>query len=1042
MSAEHTDSQKPHQGGLGPTGLFIRRPVLALVLNLLIVIAGLAALNGVEIRELPDVDRAVISVRATYQGASAETMDAQVTSRLEDELALVPGIVSISSSSSFGSSSVTLEFSDGTDLSEAASDVRDLVSRAQRRLPDEVDEIIVSKAGASGDTIMRLSLTGDVPTDELTRLAEDVVAEDLATIPGVAEVSVFGDRRDIIRVSILPTALASRGLTVGDLRDALSDAALDAPSGKLDTATQSMVVRSTATITTAEQVAALYVDATTRIGDVAMVQRTGDNITSMVRQNGAPAIGLGVVRQAQSNTLDISQAVRDRLPELQHRLPETVTLGIYSDDGAYIERSIREVLVTLLVATGIVTAVIFAFLGSLRATLIPIVTIPVSLIGTVAALWLAGFSINTLTLLGLVLATGLVVDDAIVVLENIARHRGEGLGRRAAAVIGSREVVFAVLSTTATLIAVFVPISFLPGQAGVLFAEVGLVLAFAVAVASSTALTLSPMTAARLDAGVSSTSSGTEGGVLTNSWRRLAEIVTRATLSTVEACLRAPWITLAVAAVFAIASFGLYRSLPQEITPPEDRGQFFAMASTPVGASLDYTDEQVRKVEALLQPYRESGEIETVLAIIGSGGGNRAFIIGRLAPWESGRRDQDVITAEINQALAEIPGLTVFARSGNSLGIRGGGQGLQFALTGAEYEPLADDADLLIEAMEAHPAFVSPQLSFDMTQPQLAIDIDRERASGLGIPLGAVTQTIRAMVEEQEAAELFVRDEILKIKLMSGGRPITDQTDLENLFLRTEAGGVVPLSSIVTISEEATAPSLAREERSRAVTLRTNLAPGTSMGDGIEILRELRAEVLSSDSTLIMLGEAAALDQNERTTLMVFGAAALIVLLVLAAQFESIISALIIMLSVPFGLGAALVAIMLTGGSLNIYSQIGLVMLIGIMAKNGILLVEFAHQLRERGQPCADAMPNSVRLRFRPVMMTMLSTVLGGVPLIISTGAGSEARAAIGWIIVGGLGISTVITLVLVPVLYLLLAPLSRPRTHEEAELCRELAAS
>jgi hydrophobe/amphiphile efflux-1 (HAE1) family protein len=1033
-----TDSAPPR--GLGPTAVFVRRPVLALALNLLIVVAGLAALGGVEVRELPDVDRAVISVRTDYEGASAETIDAQVTSQLEDALAQVPGIVSISSTSSYGSSSITLEFSDTTDLGEAASDVRDLVSRARRQLPDEADDPVVRKSGSDGETVVRLSVTGRVGFDELTRLAEEVVAKELATIEGVAEVSVYGDRRDIMRVTVDPSALASRGLNVQDLREALSDAALDAPSGAVDTATQSIVVRSTAAVTTAEQIAEILVDGSARVRDVAFVQRTYDDATSYVRQNGEPAIGLGVVRQAQSNTLAISQSVRSRMPEIQRLLPEGVTLRISSDDGVFIERSIEEVVLSLLIATGIVAGVIYAFLGTLRATVIPIVTIPVSLIGTVAALWLAGFSINTITLLGLVLATGLVVDDAIVVLENMARHRRAGKGRRAAALIGSREVVFAVLTTTATLAAVFVPISFLPGQAGGLFSEFGFVLAFSVAVSSFTALTLCPMLGAKIDIGASAVPPA-PAGFLAQGWRLTSGALTRLCLGAVEACLRAPLVTIATALVFAIWALGLYRSLPQEITPTEDRGFFFAVASAPVGASLDYTDEQIRRAESVLDPYRESGEIETVLSIVGRGESNRAYVIARLSDWESGRRSQQEITFEVNRQLREIPGLSVFARSGNSLGLRSGGRGLRFALTGSDYGELADAADELVDAMERHPAFVNPQVSFDVTRPQLSIDIDRERASGLGVPLQAISETIRTLADSEVATELFLGDEVVEVKMMAGGPAIDDQADLENLFVRTAEGSFVPLSSIVTIREEAAAPSLGREERARAVSVQTNLAEGVDMGRGIKALRALKTEVIGDEARLILLGEAAALEENESGTLAVFAFAALIVLLVLAAQFESVVSALVIMLSVPFGLGAALLAVLTTGGSLNIYSQIGLVMLIGIMAKNGILLVEFANQLREQGQAAGEAIRNAVRLRFRPVMMTMLSTVLGGVPLVLSTGAGAEAREAIGWVIVGGLGISTVFTLLLVPVLYLLLAPVSKPRTHEEARLREELDA-
>ena len=1022
----------------GITALFVRRPVLAIVLNLLIIVAGLAAFAGVEVRELPNVDRPVISVRTTYEGASAETVDAQVTSILEDALAQTPGLASISSSSDFGGSRVTLEFSSAGDVDQAASDVRDIVSRL-RDLPEEADTPIVAKSDADAQPIMRLSLVGNgVDIDTLTRIAEDQIAETLGAVDGVAEIGVYGDRRDVMRVTILPIALSSRGLTVADLRDALADVSLDAPTGTLETATQNLVVRSEAIAQTAEEIADIYIDDNTRVGDVAFVERAPDDEASSVRTNGAPSLGLEVVRQAQSNTLAISQAVRARLDDVRRDLPEGVELFVSSDDGVFIEGSIREVVIAIAAAGAIVVAVIFLFLGSLRAVLIPAVTIPVALIGTLAAVWAAGFSINTLTLLGLVLATGLVVDDAIIVLENIERRRREGLGRRAAAVLGVREVFFAVIATTAVLAAVFVPISFLPGQAGRLFQEFGFTLAFAVMVSSFTALTLVPMMAAKLNIGRPRSGRRSVFGFLLGS---LGTAVARLYGGIVEVCLRLPLIVIAGAVLFGLYAFSVYRDLPQEITPQEDRGYFFTIVSAPTSASLEYTASQVRLVEDILVPYREAGEIDIVLSLVGRGSSNRAFVVARLTDWESGRRPQGEIQGDINRALQDIPGVRVFARSGNSLGIRGGGGGLSFAVAGADYDRLAELGDEVAEALNAAPGFLNASASFDVSQAQLAVAIDRARVSDLGISLDAITTTLRTMIAGTTAAELFIGDDIVEVRLEAGGRPVDDQTDLENLFVRTESGAFVPLSSVVTITERAAAPELEREGRARAVQVQSNL-DGINLGEAVERMREITAPILGDEGRIVLLGEAASLEESNRGVLLVFGAALVIVLLVLAAQFESAVSALVIVLTVPFGLGAAALALAITGTSLNIYSQIGLVMLVGIMAKNGILVVEFADQLRDRGRSVRDAIREAARLRFRPVMMTMTATVVGGVPLLLGTGAGAEARAAIGWVVVGGLTLSALFTLFLVPALYVLLAPLTTPRADEERRLREELAGA
>lgn len=1018
----------------GIAGVFVRRPVLAIVVNLLILVAGLAAFAGVEMRELPNVDRPVISVRTSYTGASAETMDSQVTGVLEDALAQTPGVREISSTSSYGQSRITLTFDPSADVSDAANDVRDLVARAND-LPEEADDPVVSKSDADASPVMRLSLSGPgMALAELTRLAEDRVVDALSAVDGVAEVGLYGDRDEIMRVTLSPVALASRGLTVADLKAALSDAALDAPTGALETDTQSMVVRSQALAQTPEELSEIYVDAATRVGDVAFVQRTPDDERTTVRIDGRESLGIEIIAQAQANTLRISQTVRERVASLAAELPEGVTLRVASDDGVFIARSIREVASHLVIATVIVTLVIFLFLGSLRATVIPAVCIPIALVGTIAAIWLAGFSINTLTLLGLVLSTGLVVDDAIIVLENIERRRREGLGRRAAAVLGTREVFFAVVATTATLAAVFVPISFLPGQAGRLFSEFGFTLAFAVLVSSFTALTLCPMLAAKLDVGRRG-----RRGLFATAAALVGRPVAAGYRGMVEVSLRAPLAVIGAALVFAALSFGLYRSLPQEITPTEDRGYFFASVTAPGSASLDYTAAQVAKVEALFAPYREAGEVDVVQSIIGRGRTSSAFVIARLTDWESGRRDQAEIQREINRRLQSIPGVRVFARSGNSLGIRGGGRGLTFALAGTDYDALARVGDRMAAALNATPGFINAEVDFDINQPQLSVAIDRARASDLGIPLDAVTTTLRTMVGGETASELFLGDEIVEVKLMPGGRPVDDGTDLENLFVKTADGAFVPLSSLVTITEQAAAPSLGREGRARAVSVQANL-DGIDLGEAVERMQAVAARELGGEARVVLTGEAATLRESGEGVALVFAAALVIVLLVLAAQFESLVSALVIVLTVPFGLGGALIAMSASGGSINIYSQIGLVMLVGIMAKNGILVVEFADQLRDRGLALVDAIRTSAHLRFRPVMMTMAATITGGLPLVAGTGAGAEARTAIGWVVVGGLSIATIFTLFLVPALYVVLARLNKPRAHEERLMREELA--
>ncbi|MCW5772316.1 MAG: efflux RND transporter permease subunit [Rhodospirillaceae bacterium] len=1028
----------------GVTALFIRRPILALVMNLLVMIAGLAALRSVEVRELPNVDRPVVSIRTTYTGAAPETVDAQITSIIESAVARVQGVASISSQSSYGQSRVTVEFSTSADLNIAAGDVREAVASITRRLPKEAEAPTVVKADADASPIIRLAVSAQkMSIDALTDLVQDRVVERLAAVSGVADVTTYGDRTPAIRVAVNQVALASRGLTMQDVVNTLAKAQLDTPSGTIENRTQSLIVRTEAPVITAQQVAELYINDVTRIRDIAQVRAGSATPSSITRVNGRLAIGVGIVRQAQSNTLTISQGVQEAVAELKRQLPQGVDIAITSDDAVFIRAAITEVVETLFIATGIVILIIFLFLASIRSTLIPAISIPVSLLGTIAGIWLAGFSINIFTLFALVLSTGMVVDDAIVVLENIERRRHMGLGKRAAAVLGTREIFFAVISTTATLAAVFIPISFLPGTAGGLFAEFGFVLAFAVTISSFVALSLCPVLAARLPERF-----GRKPAVkrppsaFARAWARAGAACTSAYAASLEYCLRFRLLTIAACVGFAAVAFGVFQALPQELTPSEDRGVIFVNARAAQGVNLGYMSEQVGKVETILDAYVKSGEVTNVLSFIGRGNTNQAFIIASLAPWSDRKRSQQQIQAELQRRFAAIPSLRLSLRQPNSLGIRGAGSGLNFAIVGSDYAKMADAADKLIAAMSQNANFTAVQLSYDTTQPQINVRIDREAATKLGIAVDAIATVVRTMVDEYTAAQLFVGDKIVDIILTGGARPINDPGDVENLFIKARDGRFIPLSSVVTLKEIAVAPSLGRESQRRAVPITASLAEGYPLSQAIADMRAQARAVLPQGMGVVLLGEAQTLEQSAQSGFVVFGFAILIVFLVLAAQFENVVSAVIIMLTVPFGLAAAVYAILLTGGSINYYSQIGLVLLVGIVAKNGILVVEFANQLRDEGMPIQQAVREAARIRLRPVMMTMISTVLGGLPLVLAFGAGAEAREALGWIVVGGLGFATIFTLYLIPVFFSLLAHLSRPRAAEAQELESELAAA
>jgi HAE1 family hydrophobic/amphiphilic exporter-1 len=1018
----------------GGTALFVRRPILALVVSTLIVVAGLAGLFGVEVRELPDVDRPVVTISANFPGAAPETVDREVTAAIEGAVSRVGGVAALSSSSRFGRSRVTVEFSDGVNLDLAATDIRDAIGRIRNALPAGVDEPRIGKADANADAVMRLGVTSATRSvQDLTRIVEELVEDRLISAPGVADLQIFGARNSVFRVDIDLMELASRGLSLADVRGALRNVSFDAPAGALSNDSQSILVRTTAALTTPAEFEALEMRSGVRLGDVAQVTLGPRSGESILRANGQTGIGIGIIRQAQSNTLEISQNVTAIVDDLQGILPEDVRIFITSDEAIFVNGAISEVVKTLLLAVAIVVAIIFVFLRDLRATLIPAITMPVALVGTIAAIYIVGFSVNILTLLALVLATGMVVDDAIVVLENIVRRRAEGMGPRAAAVLGTKQVFFAVVTTTATLAAVFVPLSFLPGQTGGLFREFGFTLAMAVLLSSVVALTLCPMLASRLL--TAPPRDDARGPMI---W--LGNRLQAAFAATLRAALAAPLVVVTAALLFAATAALVSTQIRQELTPSEDRAVALLSISAPQGVALDYTNRKMQEVEAMIAPLQASGEVTNLFSIVGTGSDNRGFMVMTLADWALRDRSQQEIVGQINGMLQGVIGVRAFAIQPNSLGIRGAGRGLSFAILGNNYDRLAEGAQRLQRQLEDDGRFGRIQLSYETTQPQLFIEVDRRRAADLGIDIDGLGEALQAVLDGRSVGNVFIDDRSYDIQMLSTANPVNDPADLERIFIRAATGRMIPVSSFVSLEERAIAPELGREAQMRSVNMSASLTPALALGEAMAEVDRIAAEVLDPGQRIAPLAEAATLDQTNTGILITFGFALLVVFLVLSAQFESFVSAIVVMSTVPLGLACAVFALLLTGGSLNVYSQIGLVLLVGIMAKNGILIVEFANQLRDGGASVREAIEEACIIRLRPVMMTMASTVLGAVPLIFSFGAGAEAREALGWVIVGGLGLATLSTLYLTPVAYLMLAGFSKPRASEEARLVRELS--
>ncbi len=1020
----------------------IKRPVFATVLSLLIVVFGLAALLGLPVREYPDIDPPVVSISTDYIGAAAEVVDTQITQVIEGAISGIEGIRSIESSTEQGESRTSIEFSTDRDVDIAANDVRDAVSRIADQLPEEAESPVVSKADSDARPMMWITLRSDVwDAAELSDFADRALADRLSVLDGVADVSIGGERRYAIRVWLDRERLAARDITVAEVEAALEANNVELPAGSVDSSTRNFTVRAEGRLSTVEEFRRLVIrrsgNELLRLGEVADVQMGVESDVSRLRANGQTAIGMGIIRQSKANTVSVSNAVRAELENIRATLPPEVTIAESYDESIFIRASIKEVVTTLAIAVALVILVIFLFLRSWRATLIPAVTIPVAVIGAFIGLGFLGFSINVLTLLAVILAIGLVVDDAIVMLENIQRRIDNGEPALLASYRGAKQVAFAVIATTLTLVAVFVPISFMGGNIGRLFAEFGFTLAAAVVVSSVVALTLAPMLCSKW---LRHSPESAEGHRLWAASERFLEGLSHGYKRLLALALNQPGLLIGVGLVGLVLAAVVFPKLPQELAPTEDRGIIIMPVSAPRGATVEFTDHYVRQAEARLLPYLESGDANRLLSIVGfRNEEDNAFMIMGLSPWEQRDIKQQQITSELRGKLSEVTGIRAVAINPPGLGQRGFNQPVQFVIAGPDYDSVQAWSEELVERAKDNPNLLNLETDFELTRPELRVSIDRERASDLDITVQDVGLTLQTMLASRQVTTYLDRGREYDVIVQAADADRATPEDLGQIFLRPRAGGeLIPLQALVSVEEIGANPDLRRIDRLPAVVVSASLADGYDLGSALTYLNNLAVDNLPPEARVSYQGLSREFEESSAAVYLTFGLAFVIVFLVLAAQFESWIHPLIIMLSVPLAVTGALLALWWAGISLNIYSQIGIIMLLGLMAKNGILIVEFANQLRDRGYEVREAILEGASLRFRPVLMTTISTVFGAVPLVIATGAGAESRAAIGVVILGGLVFATTLTLFIIPVLYNLLARFAKSANAVEKELERQ----
>ena len=997
----------------------IRRPVLACVMSLLLILIGAVSFKQLTLREYPRIDEPLVNVSTRLPGASSEVIESQVTKPLEDSIAGIDGVDIMTSVSRTESSQITVRFKLTKDPDTAAAEVRDRVSRVRGRLPAAVEEPIIAKVEADATPTIWLAYTSDtMSTLELTDLINRVVKPRLQTVPGVADVQMGGDRRYAMRIWLDPDKLAAYRLTVQDVEDAMRRQNLEVPAGRIESRQREFSVTSRTDLNTVQQfndialkTAAGY---TVRLSDVARVEEGPASDRSRVRLNGVPSISTGIIRNATANPLDVADGVRALMPQIQRELPASVKVVQANDLSVFVDRSIKAVYHTVAEAVVLVALVVFLFLRHLRASVIPLVTIPVSLIGSFALIALAGFTINTLTLLALVLAIGLVVDDAIVVLENIFRHIEEGLTPFQAAIKGVREISFAVVAMTLTLAAVFAPLAFTPGRTGRLFSEFALTLAGAVLVSGFVALTLTPMMCSQL----------LKHNAAPNRFDRIVEgVLTRITngyRALLSGALSQRWIVVLLMFAAAGASAWLFLTAKSELSPMEDRGVIFMPVRAPDGATMEYTARYLDAIDAIAAQYPE---FDRRFMAMNGGQVSVGTAVMRTTDWEERKRSTIELARSLLPQVSALPGVSVFPITPPSLGQGFRERSINFVIvSGDSYENMARAAQALIAEMQKNPRIVQPDSDLQLNKPEIFMEVDRARAADMGVSVEAVARTVETMLGSRVVTRYKRDAEQYDVMVQTAERGRATPDDIEKLFVRGRNDTMVPLSSLVKVREAVSPRELNHFNQRRSVTITANLGPGYSLGEALQFMDEAAARVLPQGYATELNGVSREFKSSSGALGLVFVLALLFIFLVLSAQFESFIDPFVILLAVPLSMVGALLAMRLTGGTLNVFSQIGLITLVGLISKHGILIVEFSNQLRQQGRSVKEAVIEAASLRLRPILMTTGAMVLGALPLALATGAGAESRQQIGWVIVGGMSLGTLLTIFVVPTVYTLFA--------------------
>lgn len=1008
--------------------LSIKRPVLATVMSLLLIAFGIVSFFQLPLREFPDIDPPVVTVGVEYPGASASIVETSITQIIEERIAGVEGIRFISSSSEDGESTVTIEFDIDRDIEAATNDVRDRISGILDNLPEEADPPEVQKADSSDDVIVWFNLESDrASVPELTDFADRYLVDRFSVLDGVARVRIGGQQSYAMRIWIDRNELAARNLTVNDIEQALRSENVELPAGDIESRTMQYAVRIKRSFRTPEDFRNLVLEKgddgyLIRLGDVARVERGLEEDRTMFRGNGKSMIGLGIIKQSKANTIDVADAAAAEVKRINENLPEGMVIKESYDTSVFIRAAIHEVFMTLVIAIGLVVLVIYAFIGNLRATLIPAVAVPVSIIATFIVLNALDYSVNMLTLLALVLAIGIVVDDTIVVLENIERRiRNEKETPLVASYLGTRQVGFAVIATTLVLISVFIPLVFLEGDVGRLFTEFAVTMSAAVAFSSFVSLSLSPMIASKI-----LKKTDEKPGAVTRILNIFFTWLQNAYSTSLSKVLTRPKSLGAVFVLIIMSMALLYQSIPSEYIPREDRGAFFVNVNAPEGASFSYVEDYMDEIERRLMPYVESGEFTRLLVRAPRGFGtasfNSGFVIVVLSDWSQRRSGFDIMN-EVREKLADLPGVTAFPIMRQAFG-GSSSKPVEFVIGGGTYEELARWRDIINQKIEENnPGLDSMEWDYKETKPQLDIEIDYDAAAELGITVSNIGRTLETILGGRRVTTYIQDGEEYDVILEGERAKQRTPSNVENIFVRSDrTGELIPLSNVINITERADSNTLNRFNRIRAITLEANLKDGYNLGEALTYLESLVKNHLPDTAHIDYKGQSQDFKYSGGSIFFVFLLGLFIVYLLLAAQFESFIHPFIIMLSVPLAMSGGLLGLYMMGVSINIYTQIGLIVLVGIAAKNGILMVEFINQLRDEGMEFSKAIIEASAIRLRPILMTGITTAAGAVPLMFSFGAGAETRAVIGIVIFFGVVIATLFTVYIIPVAYAMLA--------------------